>query len=75
MQMCPRYSYRLRHFGLDIISNDELMAKENPENYGGSHWERSGIKPEPPINPSVNPSVNQPIVTNPWNNTSVILTL
>lgn len=60
---------------LDIISNDELRAKEKPESYGGSHWTRSGIKPEPPISPPVNPSVNQPanqpVVASPWNDPSI----
>lgn len=60
---------------LDIISNDELRAKEKPESYGGSHWVRSGIKPEQPIsspvNPSVNQPTNQPVVASPWNDPSI----
>lgn len=35
---------------LDIISNDELKAKEKPDSYGGSRWVRSSNKNEPPIN-------------------------
>ncbi|MGB5100326.1 MAG: choice-of-anchor C family protein [Methanothrix sp.] len=40
---------------LDIISNDELKAREKPESYGGSRWVRSSNEPQPP-----------PVVTNPW---------
>jgi len=56
---------------LDIISNDELRAKEKPESYGGSHWVRSGVQPQPPINQPVNPPVNQPVVASPWNDPSI----
>ena len=61
---------------LEVISNDELQAKDKPTSYAGSHWVRSGIKPQPPINPTVippvsQPPVNQPIVTSPWNDPSI----
>jgi len=56
---------------LDIISNDELRAREKPESYGGSHWVRSSIKPQPPINQPVKPTVNPPIITNPWDDPSI----
>jgi len=56
---------------LNIISNDELEAREKPESYGGSHWVRSSNKPQTPANPPVNPPVNQPAVANPWDDPSV----
>lgn len=54
---------------LEIISNDELQAKDKPESYAGSHWVRSGT--EPPTNPQVTSPANQPIVTSPWNDPSI----
>ena len=56
---------------LDIISNDELRAKEKPKSYGGSHWVRSGSKPEPPVNQPVSPTANQPVVASQWNDPSI----
>ncbi len=49
---------------LNIISNDELKAKEKPESYGGSHWVRSSKETSlPPVNP--------PYSTDPWDDPSV----
>jgi choice-of-anchor C domain-containing protein len=56
---------------LNIISNDELEAKEKPENYRGSHWVRSSNKPQTPANPPVNPSSSPANAANPWEDPSV----
>lgn len=56
---------------LDIISNDELKAREKPASYGGSRWVRSSNNPQPPINTSANPPVNPPAVANPWDDPSI----
>jgi hypothetical protein len=63
---------------LDIISNDELKAREKPESFGGSRWVRSS-KSEPPIsspanppvNPTTDPAANPPASTNPWDDPSI----
>jgi|GEM_PF-3546542 len=56
---------------LDIISNDELKAREKPESYGGSRWVRSSNNPQPPINTPANQPVNPPAATNPWDDQSI----
>lgn len=53
---------------LDIISNDELRAKEKPESYSGSRWWRASAsqgpasttpRPGETVNPWENPAVRQ----------------
>lgn len=53
---------------LEIISNDELVAKDKPASYAGSRWTRitrtvpsDGNGSEPPVNPWDDPAVRQMI--------------
>jgi hypothetical protein len=55
---------------LEVLSKDEMVAKEKPQSYSGSHWVRSRSMPQPPENPPANTAGNPPIA-DPWEDQSV----
>lgn len=56
---------------LEVLSNDEMVAREKPQSYGGSRWWRSTTPPvTPPVTPN-NPQGPTTGSTDPWTDPSV----
>jgi len=56
---------------LEVLSNDEMVAREKPQSYGGSRWWRSTTPPvTPPVTPN-NPQGPTTGSTDPWTDPGV----